>query len=660
MTHRSAAATTTRFAGRRTGIVRRLRRPTLTPADRRRTPFWMQASDPVHPSDQGSPSAAPVSPIKTPITDSASVATEATSEPAPDTRTIPVSASNLHNIMRLASESMIDAARLQKTQRGLSVLRDTQRRFSALLDQWNRNAPPAESSATIAEELRTLNRLVEDRLQDHANQLEKAFWNVERTSTALYHQVIGSRMRPFREGAQAFPRMIRDLARQLGKQVRFQILGESVAVDRDILRKLEAPLNHILRNALDHGIEVPSQREAAGKPPGGQLTLEARHHAGLLTVEVRDDGQGIDPESVRRKVVDRGLANETMAAGMTHEELFEFLFLPGFTTASQVTEVSGRGVGLDVVRSMVQEVSGTVRVASVPGQGTTFTLRLPVTLSVIRAAIAEIGSEPYAFPLAKLVRIVRVPRDEIQPVQGKQQFSLNDHCVGLVRANEVLGLSGSDFTEDTVSVIVLGEESQYCGLAVDRFIGEQDLAVRPLDPRLGKVPHISAAAVTEAGDPLLIVDIEDLLQSIRQMLGEGRLRGVSSLATRGVKNRPKVLVVDDSITVREVQRQLLSLQGYEVNVAVDGQDGWHALHTDSYDLLITDVDMPRMNGIELIRTVRADSRLARLPIIIVSYKDREEDRLLGLEVGANAYLTKGSFHDDSFIRTVSDLIGESE
>ena len=344
---------------------------------------------------------------------------------------------------------------------------------------------------------------------------------------------------------------------------------------------------------------------------------------------------------------------------MSHEELFEFLFLPGFTTAQQVTEVSGRGVGLDVVRTMVQEVSGTVRVTSVPSQETTFTLRLPVTLSVIRAALAEIDGEPYAFPLAKLVRIVRVPVEEIQPVQGKLQFMLNDRSVGLVRASEVLGFPAADLTGETISVIVLGEENQYCGLAVDRFIGEQDLAVRPLDPRLGKVPHISAAAVTESGDPLLIVDIDDLLQSIAQLLGEGRLRGVTTLSTQGTKAKPSVLIVDDSITVREVQRQLLSLSGYDVDVAVDGQDGWNALTTRAYDLLITDVDMPRMNGIDLIRAVRREPRFAQLPIIIVSYKDREEDRLLGLEVGANAYLTKGSFHDDSFIRTVTDLIGES-
>ncbi len=433
-----------------------------------------------------------------------------------------------------------------------------------------------------------------------------------------------------------------------------------MAVDRDILRKLEAPLNHILRNCVDHAIEKPAERLAAGKSETGHITLEARHHAGTLTIDIRDDGRGIDAESLRGKIVDRQLVDATMAADLNQAEIFEFLFLPGFSTANQVTEVSGRGVGLDVVRTLLQEVSGSVRVDSEPGHGAVFSLRLPVTLSVMRAALAEIAGELYAFPLAKLERIVRVPFDKVRPVQGKQQFTLDEASVGLVRGTEILKLSGDPPQEDTLSVVVIGQDHYLCGIVVDRFVGEQDLVVRPLDPRLGTVPHIAAAAVTEGGEPLLIVDVEDLLNSIRQLLGEGRLRGMSSLSTLQRKHRPRVLVVDDSITVREVERQLLTAQGYEVDVAVDGQDGWHALRAKPYDLLVSDVDMPRMNGIELIRAVRQDPRFQQLPIIIVSYKDREEDRLQGFDAGANAYLTKGSFHDDSFIGTVADLIGETE
>ena len=601
------------------------------------------------PAVEVKPSAAPPPAEKT---------ADSAAERTTDQRTVPVAATNLNRIMRLASESMVEARRLQSMRQSLAALTDTRRQVTDVLDRLESADHTRPASEHTWEDLRRLNHRSQELLQQHGASLERALWRSERTSTELYHQVIGSRMRPFVEGTQAFPRMIRDLARSLGKKVSFEVLGGSVGVDRDILRKLEAPLNHILRNCVDHAIEAPEARRAAGKPETGRVVLDARHHAGMLIVVARDDGRGIDVEVLRRRVVERELVDEVMAAELSNDELLEFLFLPGFSTAGQVTEVSGRGVGLDVVRNMVQEVAGTVRVESTVGQGTTFTLRLPVTLSVIRAALAEIGGELYAFPLAKLVRIVRVPADEIHPVQGRQQFSLDDQSVGLVRGSEILDLPDATADTEAVSVVVIGQDQQPCGIAVDRFVGEQDLVVRPLDPRLGKVPHMASAALTETGEPLLIVDVDDMLQSIRQLLGEGRLRGMRSISELPSSVKSKVLVVDDSITVREVERQLLVTHGYDVDVAVDGQDGWHALCQGKYDLLITDVDMPRMNGIELIEAVRRDARFDRLPVVIVSYKDREEDRVRGVEAGANAYLTKGSFHDDSFVQTVHDLIAK--
>jgi two-component system, chemotaxis family, sensor histidine kinase and response regulator WspE len=573
---------------------------------------------------------------------------------AADDRAVAVSAANLNRILRLASESMIEAHHLQAMTQSLNRLRNVGRRLFSRLEQAGAAGP--DVAGTAWDDVKRLQEGWDRLLQEHTSELEAALWQSERTSTALYHEVLGSRMRPFSEGTTAFPRMIRDLARALGKGVSFEVQGGSVAVDRDILRKLEAPLNHLLRNCVDHGLEAPDGRRAAGKPETGKIVLSARHHAGMLTVEVRDDGRGIDSEAVRRKVLDRQLATPDLVARLGRDELFEFLFLPGFTTAGTVTEVSGRGVGLDVVRSMVQEVSGSVRVESEPGRSTAFTLRLPVTLSVVRAALAEISGEPYAFPLSRLQRILRVDVTECRPVQGRQQLLLDGHSVGLISAAEILGLPELQTAGDVLSVMVLGEGEQCYGLMVDRFLGEQGLVVRPLDSRLGRVPHISSAAITEAGQPLLIVDVEDLLRSMQQHLAEGRLHGLRSLRPVQAGRAKRVLVVDDSLTVREVERQLLKAQGYEVDVAVDGRDGWTALSSGHYDLLVTDVDMPRMNGIELIRAVREDDRLAELPVIVVSYKDREQDRLLGLEAGANAYLTKGSFHDDTFITTVRDLM----
>lgn len=572
-----------------------------------------------------------------------------------------VSAASLDRMLRLASESMVEAGRFKAVRRILGEMRQTQRRLDSMLEGIDRPDWSAPAQERQVAELKRLISVSEQQLIAHMIDLEHFFRRSEELSTALYQTVVGSRMRPFSEGAVQFPRMIRDLARQLGKQVTYKLLGAGVAVDRDILQQLEAPLTHMLRNAVDHGIETPEERRSAGKPENANIVLEARHHAGMLTVQVRDDGRGIDPEGLRRKIVERRLVSVEVAATLGRAELFEFLFLPNFSTKSAVTEISGRGVGLDVVQSMVQQVSGTVQIDSEPGRGTSFTMRLPVTLSVLRAALVEISGELYAFPLARLERILAVPREQISPVEGVQQFILDGQSIGLIEAGELLQLQRSSSASSELSVLLIGAGGDRCGLVVDRFCGEQDLVVRPLDPRLGEVPHISAAAILESGDPLLIVDTQDLLTSMKKRLGEGRMRGMTAVPVDSARRaRRRILVVDDSITVREVERQLLTRRGYDVDVAVDGRDGWNVLRAGRYDLLITDVDMPRMNGIELIRTVRQEARFAALPIIIVSYKDREEDRLLGLEVGASAYLTKGSFHDDSLARTVADLIGTQD
>ena len=247
-------------------------------------------------------------------------------------------------------------------------------------------------------------------LAETVESLETFARGSEDLSSRLHHEVLASRMRPLADGIRGFPRLVRDLARELGKQARFEVDGETTGVDRDILDRLEAPLNHLIRNALDHGVESPEERRAAGKPAVGTIRLEARHRAGMLQIVLGDDGRGVDLERLRAKVVERGLTTAAMARRLGEAELLDFLFLPGFSTKEQVTAVSGRGVGLDVVQSMVHSVRGSVRVASRPGKGTRFILQFPITVSVIRALLVEIAGEPYAFPLSRIDRILMVDR----------------------------------------------------------------------------------------------------------------------------------------------------------------------------------------------------------------------------------------------------------
>lgn len=573
-----------------------------------------------------------------------------------------VSADNLNRLMGLTAETVVETRRLETFRETLFKLKEIQNDLNLQLECSHRLQEIASQDPAAAVELHLVRQSVRAGLDSIRKQID-TFDTFARSHTLLsdrlYREVLDSRMRPFADGVVGYPRLVRDIARSLGKQVKFDIEGKDTPVDRDILEKLDAPLNHILRNACDHGLEAPAEREASGKSATGHLRLSARHSAGMLVVEVRDDGRGISIGRVREKIRERSLCKAEMIDDMKKEELLEFLFLPGFSTASSVTDISGRGVGLDVVQTMMQQIGGYVRVQTEEGEGSTFVIEVPITRSVLRALIVEIDGEPYAFPLNRIVRTLLLTQDDLSTVENRQYFEMDGANVGLVSSHAALGLTGhaSSVSRELI-VVVLNDRNNLYGVEIDKLVGESDLVVRPLDMRLGKVPGISAASLTEEGEPLLIVDVEDLVQSIDKLLSGGSLLQAGRVEEgSGSRKRRRILVVDDSITVRETERQLLESAGYAVDVAVDGADGWNAVRLGEYDLVVSDVDMPRLNGFEFVKKIRGDKRLERLPVVIVSYKDREEDRLRGMEAGADYYLTKSSFQDDTFIKAVGDLLG---
>ncbi len=572
-------------------------------------------------------------------------------------RAVRLSSERLSHMLGMMGELMVQTHWFEPFAGQLLLLKRRQNDQLRLLEELR--CAPNGCQAQLFSELR---RKLEEGTQFTAARLEEFDFftrQVTDLTARLYREGLASRMRPFADGVQGFPRMVRDLARQLGKQVRFEILGQNIGVDREVLDKLEAPLTHLLRNALDHGLETPPERQAAGKRPEGSLTLEARHQSGLLHVTVTDDGRGVNLDKIRDKIVARGLTNAGTAARLTEAEVLDFLFLPGFSTREAVTEISGRGVGLDIVRNLAQEVGGSVRVENRPGAGTRFLLQLPITLSVIRALVVEIAGEPYALPLARIQHLVTTPPEAIRTLEGRRYLTVNDRNIGLVDARALLELPGTPQRPAEWPVVVLGDLLNTYGLVVDRLLTESKLVVRPLDPRLGKVRNIAAASLLDDGTPVLILDTEDLVRSIEVHLAGGRLKHFQANPQAQARApRKHVLVVDDSITVREMERKLLEFHGYAVDSAVDGMEAWNNVRAGQYDLVVSDVDMPRMDGIELVQHLRQDSRLKEIPVVIVSYKDREEDRLRGLEAGANYYLTKSSFHDDSFLKAVTDLIGE--
>jgi two-component system, chemotaxis family, sensor histidine kinase and response regulator WspE len=624
----------------------------------------------------GGPSAAPASLSSAPasLVPSPPAALEprpvepARSAPRPDAEgeTVRVSATNLSAMLELAGEALVRGRMLSAFGEAKQRLKQRLLAVTPALDQLQQHLEVADDDegnrllSAVKGELKRTRLELADQTADF-NQFALEY---ERLAGKLHQETITSRMQPFSDITQGFRRMVRDITRQQGKQARLTVKGKQVKVDRDILTRIEAPITHLLRNALDHGLEAPQDRVAAGKAEQGQLGLEARHKAGLLQISVSDDGRGIDRERLRAKIVAEELIDAELADILTDEELYEFIFLPGFTTAEQLTEISGRGVGMDVVHRVIHEVGGSVRVLSKEGEGTQINLMLPVTLSVIRALTVEIADEVYACRLAQIDRCLKIPCDTVEHLQTEDQLRVlyGGKKLPLINATKVLNLQRPPREVDDLSVIVASVRNNSFGIIVDRFLGEQDLVVRPLDPRLKQIQSVNAVAIGEDGAPLLLLDVEDMITAIDADISGARsgMWRISELTQAAAADKARILVVDDSVTVREEERKILEGHGYAVEVAVDGLDGWGALSLGSYDLVITDVDMPRLNGVELVQRIRASEKLAKLPVIIVSYKDRAEDRQAGLEAGAQFYFTKSDFSDASILEAIRELLSEAE
>ena len=580
-------------------------------------------------------------------------------------RVLRVTAERWNYLMGLAGEVKVEAGWLHPYVASLARLKRRQIELVEVLDALRFALDEAGTSKIVIQVLlQAQKKLSECRslLVEQTSDLDSYDRRINNLSERLHRETIKTRMRPFSDGVHGFQRMVRDIAKSLDKKVKLEINGLSIQVDRDVLEKMEAPMNHMLRNALDHGIELPAERVQLGKPEQATIRMTAVHSEGMLSIMIDDDGRGIDIEHLRKKITQKKLVTAEMAAKLSEDELLEFLFLPSFSTREVITDLSGRGVGLDVVLSTLQKLHGSVETQTRLGQGTRFHMRLPLTVSVLSCLIADIGGEPYAFPLARIVRAVKLPSSEICVLEDHQFAKIDGENIGLVGASQVLGLGAHMASGEDLSIIIIGDRRNRCGVVVDKLVGQKELAIQALDARLGKIPDVSSAAVLEDGTPILILDVDDLVSSVDALIRKGSIAKVTKTSDDEPEGVIKyILVVDDSLTVREVERNLLENAGYHVDVAVDGVDGWNAIRAfKNYDLVVTDIDMPRMDGIELVRLIKSDRCYNALPVIIVSYKEREEDRRRGMDAGADYYLTKGSFHDSSLLDAVTDLIGDVE
>jgi two-component system, chemotaxis family, sensor kinase CheA len=468
---------------------------------------------------------------------------------------------------------------------------------------------------------------------------------------AVAEQARRLRMRPFAEACEALPRMVRDLASGVGKEIQFEVEGGDVEVDRAVLDGLGEALIHLVRNAVDHGIESSSQRRRAGKPARGTVRVTAALVGDRLSVSVADDGAGLDIAALRAELGRRGLPS-----GGEDRELILALFEGGMSTRAEATTISGRGVGLDAVRAAVAGVRGTVRVDWEEGHGTTFTLECPPSLTTVRALLVAVGTQLFALPTTHIERIVRARAAEIQRAEGRDVIGTTDSPVPLVHLARLLPPLVPRPPVEPRMIVLLRAGGRRLGVVVDELIAERQLILRPLGGEGTVTPGVSGAAILELGRVALVLDPVALVAAGLGLEATPEPPGGEHPAAR--RGRRRILVVDDSITTRTLEQSILEAAGYEVLTAVDGADAWRALQEQGCDAIVSDIEMPRMDGFALCHAIRASHRFKALPVVLVTALEAPEQRLRGMEAGADAYLGKSSFDQRHLLETLAQLIGE--
>jgi two-component system chemotaxis sensor kinase CheA len=506
---------------------------------------------------------------------------------------------------------------------------------------------------TSQERLREVNVLIGNAAREYASDSMHMALVVD----GLEDEIKRVRMQPLGTITGPFGRMVRDMAREAGKEARLRIVGGHTELDKQVLERIKDPLIHLLRNAVDHGIEPPEAREAAGKPRMGTVTLTAEQLGQDVVISISDDGAGLDLDAIRRAIVKHDAVE---AQSLTEAELIDAIFRPGITTSRIITDISGRGVGLDVVRRNVEALQGRVYVEWTPAGGASFTLTLPLRLTSSRGLLVRASDELFAVPLNNIERIVHVRPEEITPLEGHDTVRYNGQPIPLVWLSDVLNLPRVDARQDGAgtSVVILSAIEQRMAFAVDGLAGEQEVVVKGLGDQLVRVAGIAGATIMGTGDVVLILNVADLIRLGLHGERGSVLRALEQTTSpQEVHARHRILIVDDSITTRTLEKNILEAIGYNVQVATDGQEALNTIaESGAPDLIVSDVMMPRVNGFELTERVKDDPKTAQVPVILVTSLDSAEDKTRGIEAGADAYIVKSAFDQSNLLETIEQLI----
>jgi two-component system chemotaxis sensor kinase CheA len=463
------------------------------------------------------------------------------------------------------------------------------------------------------------------------------------------------RLVPFSNLLCNMPRFVRDLSHELNKNIEIKILGDEVKLDKLILEIIKDPIIHIIRNAIDHGIESPSVRESLGKPSAGLITISIHEEGSKINISISDDGGGINIENLKNTALRKNLYTKHDLSKMSDDDILNIVFSAGFSTKDIITDVSGRGVGLDIVKTNLAKVNGSISIITHEGKGTVFNICIPLTLSSERGLIIKICEQMFALPIQFIERVLTVSSKEIMEVEGAPVVLIDKHAIPLYSLAAILGMNqDTQIMSDNLPIVLLKKENRSIALFVDNIISEKEIVIKPLNKPTSNVPCVSGGTLVGNNNVILVLDAVSIIDRVYLNKNIKHIE----LGTRNVEIQtiPHILVVDDSITTRILEKNILESNSYKVSIAVNGQEAWDLLQTNSYSLLITDVSMPLMDGFELTERVKNDKTLQTMPVIIVTSLNSEDEKKRGIDVGADAYIVKNEFESGHLLQIVEQLV----
>ena len=565
----------------------------------------------------------------------------------------------LYLVGELVINRMKSSAKIAQAKSLSKLSREVQKSISSLTEAIKKEWSPPEGEVTklLSQCDAQMQKLREHtlKLYDHVS---TEVFHLDPVIDELQTRVKEIKMLPLATVFNTFPRMVRDIASQQGKEVNLVISGEETELDKKVMEGIKTSLIHILRNCIDHGIEEPEMRTALGKPTYGTIKVSASHEGDNVVITVEDDGRGMDIDQIKQTALKKRLVSGDDLEGMTDKEVLNIVFMNGYSTSPMVTDVSGRGMGLDIVKRDIANLKGRVILGANKNKGTKFILVLPLTIAIIQVLLVTVQDMLFALPMPSIVETVKVNMGDVSTTGGRMAIQFRERIVPLMRLNEVLGLPPTGDKEakakKAMFAVMVNSLDQQVGFIVDEILGDEEVFVKSLGKHLGKLKNVSGAIIMATGEVAVVLDIEDLMA--HSALG---LQSVTEKkrALGGDQREKRILVVEDAFSTRELEKSILETHGYLVDTAVDGLDALERITGNKYDLILSDIEMPRMNGFELCRTLKKNEGYKEIPFVMVTALQKEEDKRRGMEVGAAAYIVKSRFEQTNLLDTIKRLVG---